>query len=539
MALPPSVPDRVTTIAPPGPPDRPKPKNGLPKPGKERVELKQRRTPHSRKFLNPDGTFRVEITPRPIHYKDRTGNWVPIENELVPTDEQGYAYRNKGNAFEALFATNPRSGKLVRFGVDAEHWVAFSPADRPTGTGVVQGAQITYKAFRPGADLRYTVDGDQVKEEIILHRRPQTNTFVFSLTTQGVIHEQDSEGNTWFKDESSGERLFAFGKPFAEDAAESLTEAVSLSIRQGSAGEELLLTVDDTDWLKNAKYPVVIDPTARMESDASISRDTYVAAAAGYESKDSSLSQYLHVGAHPIYGRTRAFLRFPYLPGLPAGAKITNAYIDLNMYMGVDPADGTQIGVHQVTSDWTPGKTTWGSQPGYNPTPEATLGGSTIGWWHFPIRDLAKKWYEATVPNYGVMLKAVDESRPRRSFYSGNSTDQQPTLVVEYGVEPVGVEEYWGYAGNVNVHNGNLVFSATDVTLPGRGIPISITRTYNSRASSPADHPYGYGWQYNAAMRLGSPLMAVWFFPLTVMALPTASSSTARLGSTPPLRGCT
>ena len=104
------------------------------------------------------------------------------------------------------------------------------------------------------------------------------------------------------------------------------------------------------------------------------------------------------------------------------------------------------------------------------------------------------------------MLKAADESSPRRSFASGDSAiatesslDNRTTRL-----DPLGVQSFWGYSGQVNVHNGNLILSATDVTLPGKGIPISISRTYNSRAVSPSGHPFGYGWTYNVGMSVST-----------------------------------
>ena len=72
-----------------------------------------------------------------------------------------------------------------------------------------------------------------------------------------------------------------------------------------------------------------------------------------------------------------------------------------------------------------------------------------------------------------------------------------------------GLEGYWNYkivdlgkAGmaNVNLNNGNLVISATDFNLPGRGLPLAMSRYYNSLASY--EGILGKGWRTTYEMYL-------------------------------------
>jgi RHS repeat-associated protein len=52
----------------------------------------------------------------------------------------------------------------------------------------------------------------------------------------------------------------------------------------------------------------------------------------------------------------------------------------------------------------------------------------------------------------------------------------------------------------VNAHSGELVMSATDMTLPGRRLPIEFTRTSASQALF--DGPFGRGWDFNFNQRI-------------------------------------
>jgi len=53
----------------------------------------------------------------------------------------------------------------------------------------------------------------------------------------------------------------------------------------------------------------------------------------------------------------------------------------------------------------------------------------------------------------------------------------------------------------VNTASGDFSESFTDISIPGRGIPLSFARTYSSLAAG-TDGPLGYGWSINFGMRL-------------------------------------
>jgi len=53
----------------------------------------------------------------------------------------------------------------------------------------------------------------------------------------------------------------------------------------------------------------------------------------------------------------------------------------------------------------------------------------------------------------------------------------------------------------VNGATGNFWHTFTDLSIPGRGIPLQVVRTYNSRAAT-QDGPLGYGWSMNNTMAL-------------------------------------
>jgi len=52
----------------------------------------------------------------------------------------------------------------------------------------------------------------------------------------------------------------------------------------------------------------------------------------------------------------------------------------------------------------------------------------------------------------------------------------------------------------VNLATGNYVYQYQDLFIPGRGLPLAVTRSYNSQ--SPLSGPFGSGWTFNYNVRL-------------------------------------
>jgi RHS repeat-associated protein len=64
-----------------------------------------------------------------------------------------------------------------------------------------------------------------------------------------------------------------------------------------------------------------------------------------------------------------------------------------------------------------------------------------------------------------------------------------------------------GHAADpVDTAYGNFSETYTDLSIPGRGVPLAFTRTYNAQAAAAGTNgPLGYGWTSNYAMSLSQP----------------------------------
>jgi hypothetical protein len=133
--------------------------------------------------------------------------------------------------------------------------------------------KLIYKDIEDGIDITYQTLSNGVKEEIILNKETNQNSFLFDMTTKGleVDTESDHQGRMSFTD-SKGNRMFHFENPFAIDAAGNRTDNAYYQIIEGENDKDQLLIIVDPEWLQSEEreYPIVIDPTILTDDNAPV-----------------------------------------------------------------------------------------------------------------------------------------------------------------------------------------------------------------------------------------------------------------------------
>jgi RHS repeat-associated protein len=465
--------------------------NKLPK---TKLELTSKRTKYSTRYLNPDGSFTEEIFNEPQFYQDSTDKkWKKIDNNLKASTKKSGKFENTASDLSTSLADQSGTGDLASVEKDGKS-IALIPVQAQNVKGLVKGNEITYPGIFPDTNARYRVIGDTLKEDLILQRYTQ-NTFSYELKLNGVKAVVEKDGTISFQD-SNGKTTWYFEKPFMTDANGKYSDKLKLVLREEN-GKTYVDVVADQAFLQDAttKYPVTIDPTIDTWD---VQRDNFVASA--FPTSIYSSNTYMDTGYDSYFGSMRSLVQF-YLPSLPSDSKISSA--NFNAYQTKVDATNASVDLFRNTSSYT-SSVTWNTQPTVRATPESTTTNNTSNtYWQWDITQLAKDWYNAVQPNYGFMLKQQNESTsPYRSFTTVNGSTNTPRLTINYTVDGIGLESYWSLTKDgINPANGNLVYQKTDLSIPGRGVPVSMTRTYNSRKSSVAGI-FGYGWKSNEEAQL-------------------------------------
>lgn len=167
---------------------------------------------------------------------------------------------------------------------------------------------ITYSGIAENTDLRYTVDGSALKEEIILHSPAAPTEFKFVLDLKNLTYKAREDGSIDFVEPRTGATVWVMPKPFMYDARGERSEGVTAGPDYEN-GKPVLLTVKaNGEWLSapDRQFPVVIDPT--LQPGGGDGRDTFISSQ--YPSSNYRAKDRLYVGNTPYYENTASFFYF-------------------------------------------------------------------------------------------------------------------------------------------------------------------------------------------------------------------------------------
>lgn len=477
-------------------------KQNEPKNVKELKEVTGLRTEKSKTYLDSKTReYVLEEYTEPIHFK-KDKKWENIDNTIfdgkAESDDSDLSLENKANKFNVKFAKKSKDNRTIRMKWK-EKQLEFGLVGANKVSSTVEKNRVTYSNVFQNTDLVFYVDNNAVKEELILHDKPEQAQYTYEINMKNLEAKEGENGEILFEDKD-GKPFYTLTKPFMYDAEEDVSHNVTMKLRQEKGKTYVDVTIDEK-WINSPdrKFPVVIDPSVIIQDDTT--EDSFVSSA--YPSNNYWLDPSLITGKQIYYGTTRSLVKFN-LKNLLSGANITSARLTLSSHSNLNGYDHTAgVSVYPISKAWSSNTVTWNNQPTIG-SQVSNLNVTTDGDYTFYITNIAKDWYSGKKANYGMMLKNTDETINRKMFRSSDyATDplKKPKLSVVYTIEPIGVESFWTSAeSNVNTYNGNFFTQETDFTISGRGMPLTVNRMYNSRSASSG--MFGYGWSSNLDERL-------------------------------------
>jgi hypothetical protein len=252
-----------------------------------------------------------------------------------------------------------------------------------------------------------------------------------------------------------------FASPSAIIAGESTTlswtvtgaDSVTIDYGIGTVALTGITTVNpttDTTYTliaTNSAGPVIATVTVTVATietlilqPGSEGKDAFVNSDEIYPDLNVGDSAYLLAGDNGFKNRT--YIQFDLNPNpLPAGAVITDARLKIYQDTMLILPGTFNGGLYRVTSNWEENEITWNNQPTSSSDTVAlpTLYDTTGTWVTCHIEDFVKGWLEGSITNYGLLLKATDESSEdtgARFFSSDYVTDitKHPILEIDYYV---------------------------------------------------------------------------------------------------------
>lgn len=520
-------------------------------------EESSKREANIKHFRMTDGSNMAVVYAAAVHFEEN-GDWVEIDNslELRNEAENGLlpeqVYVNRRNSFGVSLPAALGKERWLRVS-NSGHSLSFrlvglqeseaaleeepKPAEDPVERAVYvhYSSAVLYPDALPGAELRYDVRGQSLKETITfpaLENVPEV--FSYEIHAEGLRVELGEDGALRFFAEN--ETVFLFQPPFLEDR-EELRGSLDVALEELDEGGFLLRYTPDRDWLEaeDRAWPVFLDPLISNEPATNYYRDSFVCHS--YPYTNFGTNKTLHVGS--LGGQNaerRILITHEQFPTLECGDVITSA--QLVAYGRFATASPTEILVeaHAITTSWHSLGVIWGDQPlresevlDFQIMSDQTTRGYT-----WDVTSAVQRWYDGNasvkgpLPRCGFMLTSPQESsipQVEGIFFSsdGNDFSLWPKLFLYYR-NTTGMERYWDYtsagagrAGTVSANNftGNLTVSRSDMSYSGNRMPASIGFVYNQNDYT-VDIGYGKGWRSSYSQRIERvEYMGVYYYKWT------------------------
>lgn len=260
----------------------------------DREDILLRKT-NEKHYVLSDGTMRAEIFNEPVHYLDeQTGEYKDIDNRLVYEAATGEVndfdgYINEQNFFRAKFAKNKSSQShlIVQKGCYKLTW-AFQRIE--DGNNAASGnlsageasvsndntsrdlsekelnlqSAIVYEDILAGVDLKYTMEGNRIKDYIIVKEKRESYEYAYRLRTENVTPRLN-DSILEFVSTLAGkdqEIIFSIPAPIVTDALHQTCDEVWYEIENISENEYWFKIHVEPEWMNEdtTQLPILIDP---------------------------------------------------------------------------------------------------------------------------------------------------------------------------------------------------------------------------------------------------------------------------------------
>ena len=443
-------------------------------------EEESKRTEHEKHYFCSDGSYIAVSYPQAVHYLDDDGVYRDIDNSLC-YDEERAAYENAGNPAFGVSLSSENGLETVKVkGKDKEE-ITFSTALLVNGNGkTAQPKKKNINAFNrtaksaqgkrvKGSDTfdlplvsssleyvkyygqeaqtvtgRYTLNGNSLKEDIVLSAPAGVTGFLTTYKAGGLTLTKNEDGSLTFSDEK-GTALYTVGAPYMYDADGSACPAISVTMQKKGNKYEVTY-LPDASWLNSSErvYPLTFDPTL----EASVS-DMMNCLHYEYNNGEDEATAYMgDMKVGTVYVGRTAYIYFQPSADIYPTVDLTDYTVTaVSLRLKSKFSIGNPyINVYQIIDNENvssvPASCAMNAE-------KAFVSGVNFAYQDTVDFRLSTDYYiHQSLPRYVLMAEPTEETLSYCSFatYTGSNSSDNPELVVQYrpkawGTDPTGAAQ--------------------------------------------------------------------------------------------------
>jgi RHS repeat-associated protein len=249
--------------------------------------------------------------------------------EVHQSDDPRFEYMAVSPYYKVFF-----KGTTVKMSIQ-DAWIEFDLVDN--GLGRLQNARsvaahnsLSIADVFESIDVVYTMDTSLVEEMVVLKSSKDVSRFIQKISWDRITPEFQKDGSILFLNEDK--KILKILPPFMKDAQGAVSTDVHYELLEGRTGYELHKVIDEEglQWLKQAAYPVVIDPSMQTFEDAWQSSGL-----TPYGQYFRNLREYVN----PVTGYLTITQTDLVIPGRGLDLVISRVYQTPAVFYGSDPYD--------------------------------------------------------------------------------------------------------------------------------------------------------------------------------------------------------
>ena len=223
-------------------------------------EINELRTETSKTYIKQNGMYETEYYSEKIHYK--IGNeWKEIDNSLCLIDE---SYQNNSNRFNISLPTTLNNHHIININYlnnEISLYYDISSENMATLNNQIDRSnknlkdEISYR-INDNEKIQYIIKQDSIKENIILNNYIDNYEYSYYIDTKLRV---ERIGNQIYFYDGLNE-VYIIDEYYMYDSANNISKEITFDIIVIDNDTYKIKVKPSDDFLKNASYPVVIDP---------------------------------------------------------------------------------------------------------------------------------------------------------------------------------------------------------------------------------------------------------------------------------------
>ena len=439
----------------------------------EVMELAGERTENTNTYLMSDGTKKLEVFGDNIRYREK-GKWKEYDSslkEISKNDEKqlnvscrdvndinagDYRYvntrgdsrqyfseqldekhpiiMNSGNysiSFTPVLENKEKTGIKNAKSDDAGQTMGMTNGDELNSTSE-DCERAEYSDKKRDIKYVYTSLNNGVKEEIVLERKPENNTFEYRYDLKGIEPVKYDDNYIVLIDKKDGDAVASISAPYVSDADGNRSyDDVSMELDgEEENGYTIRLTVSEEYLNDEDRYPVTVDPTVYWDSKTSSNINSYNENPNGAHAVPGSYRFYTGTDSDG-YGQT-AYIRCSDIVSGLKGKKIN--------YAVFEPVICEISGEPEISIRNAESACDFMSMYG---KPKAVVGTKKYGRYicennehgdriALYMTDIVREMVTGNISSYGITLYGENNEKGNHVTFYGTAEEKRPVFYVGY-----------------------------------------------------------------------------------------------------------